>query len=470
MKKSAIKKVFITLTSLLLCLLLATSSLAAQLGDIDADGTVSSADARLALRAAVGLENLTEEEQKRADVDGEPGIKASDARLILRVAVGLETLEHTHSFGSWKVTKQATCTTKGVQTRTCACGEKETKKIPATGEHTFGKWTVTKKATCTTDGVQTRTCDCGAKETKKIAAGHTFSVKKATVSQSKVCTRCNKVSGISFNEYVNPIKTQPHSLSYLSIIESSSKVTKDTIKIDRGQLFILLTTLGGYSVKEANKEINAMESELKNGFNYNETENTTFYKNRTLTDNNYPIQGSKLVSELEDGDVESYTVEKVKAVDFKEFLGDTYTATKTGFEYDTGNYRYLKADNLVKLTVKLKTEKYSELKNSGSKKTALMKATDINIKELATEVLELNAAEGIGDFASATCDEITTNAEIIVYIDTANNAPVASCYITSIVCEPSISMDFMEVIEGDIAFTTTTKTVTLYFFDDYFAQ
>ena len=71
-------------------------------GDVDGDGEVTASDARLALRAAVGLDDSAEgydfsEPTNRcyraADVDGEAGISASDARLILRAAVGLETLK-----------------------------------------------------------------------------------------------------------------------------------------------------------------------------------------------------------------------------------------------------------------------------------------------------------------------------------------------------------------------------------------
>ncbi len=40
---------------------------------------------------------------------------------------------HTHAFGAWTVTTPATCTTDGVETRSCACGETETRIIPATG-------------------------------------------------------------------------------------------------------------------------------------------------------------------------------------------------------------------------------------------------------------------------------------------------------------------------------------------------
>ena len=71
------------------------------LGDVNGDGEVKADDARLALRAAVQLDDIAEgfdfsDPQNRcyraADVDGEEGIGAADARLILRAAVGLETL------------------------------------------------------------------------------------------------------------------------------------------------------------------------------------------------------------------------------------------------------------------------------------------------------------------------------------------------------------------------------------------
>lgn len=60
-------------------------------GDVNGDGRVTAADARLTLRASVGLESLGNDtsEMKAADVNGK-GITAADARLILRASVGLE--------------------------------------------------------------------------------------------------------------------------------------------------------------------------------------------------------------------------------------------------------------------------------------------------------------------------------------------------------------------------------------------
>jgi len=137
-----------------------------------------------------------------------------------------------HSFSEWTESKAPTCTEKGEETRTCACGEKETREVAALGHkhntqwskdatnhwhecsvcgdqadkaahipgaaatettaqtctacgyvlqaplghtHSFGDWTVTKAPTCTLKGIETRVCSCGAEETREVAAtGHTF--------------------------------------------------------------------------------------------------------------------------------------------------------------------------------------------------------------------------------------------------------------------------------------------------------
>ena len=63
-------------------------------GDVDENGKVTAADARLALRRAVGLETFAVESAAflAADVNGDGKVTAADARLILRVAVGMEKL------------------------------------------------------------------------------------------------------------------------------------------------------------------------------------------------------------------------------------------------------------------------------------------------------------------------------------------------------------------------------------------
>ena len=62
------------------------------LGDVDNDGRITAADARLALRRAVLLEDYPEDSEKfiRCDVDRDGKVTEKDMRLILRAAVELE--------------------------------------------------------------------------------------------------------------------------------------------------------------------------------------------------------------------------------------------------------------------------------------------------------------------------------------------------------------------------------------------
>ena len=91
------KKTLCILLSLLLVfsvLSLPVFAVGGGVGDIDRDGTVTAADARLILRAAVGLEHFDRDsvEFLAADTDKDGVLTASDARSSLRCAVDLEEL------------------------------------------------------------------------------------------------------------------------------------------------------------------------------------------------------------------------------------------------------------------------------------------------------------------------------------------------------------------------------------------
>ncbi len=62
------------------------------IGDANLDRIVTASDARITLRAAVGIERLAEKNILAADVDCNGKITAGDARAILRAAVGIENL------------------------------------------------------------------------------------------------------------------------------------------------------------------------------------------------------------------------------------------------------------------------------------------------------------------------------------------------------------------------------------------
>lgn len=65
-------------------------------GDIDSDGKVTAADARLVLRAAAKMDELTGAYYTAADVNLDGKVTAADARKTLRVAANIEFFENTY--------------------------------------------------------------------------------------------------------------------------------------------------------------------------------------------------------------------------------------------------------------------------------------------------------------------------------------------------------------------------------------
>ena len=109
--------------------------------------------------------------------------------------------EHVHRFGTWKVSKKATCTKEGTKVRSCGCGEMETKSYLL--EHNYGDWTPKEPATCTETGIDARYCTMCDKEETTVAAvlGHDEVVTPGTpatcttpgVKDLIQCARCNLV-------------------------------------------------------------------------------------------------------------------------------------------------------------------------------------------------------------------------------------------------------------------------------------
>ena len=91
-----------------------------------------------------------------------------------------------HRFGAWTVAKPATCTEDGLHERVCACGEKETKIIPARGGHVPGSWETVREASVGADGLKAQTCIlCGER-----IGEETIPALPAQKSVSSACPDC----------------------------------------------------------------------------------------------------------------------------------------------------------------------------------------------------------------------------------------------------------------------------------------
>ena len=93
MNKTMQKFLSVLLAAGLLCATFSLGAAAVNRGDVDKNGTVESADARLALRRSVQLEDYLPGSSRflAADMDGDGAVSSGDARAVLRLSVGLPT-------------------------------------------------------------------------------------------------------------------------------------------------------------------------------------------------------------------------------------------------------------------------------------------------------------------------------------------------------------------------------------------
>ena len=159
-------------------------------GDINADDDITVSDLSDVNRAINNQMILTADQKKRADVNADGKITDEDVNLIRDYVLGVITEfpaeSHVHSYSS-KITKNATCSSLGVRTYSCICGESYTKTIPKTS-HTQAVDSAV-AATCTRSGkTQGSHCSvCGTiiiKQKTVPATGHVHievrNTKKAT--------------------------------------------------------------------------------------------------------------------------------------------------------------------------------------------------------------------------------------------------------------------------------------------------
>ena len=119
----------------------------------------------LGILLAMGITACTPAQSQNGDKQSQGGDASQPAG---------ESEEHKHVYGDWVQTVAPTCTEKGKEEQTCACGDKKERDVKALG-HDWGEWTAKTAATCTTDGSEERTCKragCGAKEERVVKAAH----------------------------------------------------------------------------------------------------------------------------------------------------------------------------------------------------------------------------------------------------------------------------------------------------------
>lgn len=162
-------------------------------GDIDSDGDVTTADARIALRIAIGLDPLNDVILWRADMNDDGRVGTDDARMILRIAIRLEpwkplSLHTRHVWNDGTVTLAPGCETEGEKIFVCTvCGKSRTEPIPSKGGHQWNIGQITLTPGCITDGEMIVVCAI-CSETRIVAipskGGHQWNDGEISITPS----------------------------------------------------------------------------------------------------------------------------------------------------------------------------------------------------------------------------------------------------------------------------------------------
>ena len=488
-----IRSVFCMLLCALLALSLPITVFANAIGDVNGKDGVTTADARLALRIAIGLDKYAEtsNEYKAADVTEPFGeVTTADARVILRAAIGLETLKPADHEHTWTVQK-VKGSNIGYHNLVCKeCGETKkedctytTERIP-TKEGGLTEPTCTKDATyyvectkcagklittepklnhagkkkvasksvapdCTTAGYDWYECPlCGkngdtlkALKVEKPALGHSPSTAADPINNDIVCSRCEKTITPAFNTLVNAINmaASPRIVfSNLTKTDSSGEIKKDAKGNPMYNIHIpdAAKTLMRLAGEELSEE--EILKQFTDELNQKESTYTNYKWNAESLYLFYPLPESNTVSNLTKDDVKSINIQEVNSVDFMGEIPDSIRLEAMG-GYSTRDLTAFKAlgngmtGNVYKITVVLKEEKYSKIKNS-SADTALMHATGVDIREYPGLFTQNESEDGFD--LKMSCSDVTSNCTLTYYFLVegsgigATYTPLGSRYVT----------------------------------------
>ena len=197
-------------------------------GDINDDGKINAADARMLLRCSAKIEEITYIVRSRGDYNRDGLINASDARSGLRVAAMLDSIEcifngHTYE----KYTVRPTCTSEGYVTNKCVrCSATDGSRsdiAPANGHKISTSKTA---ATCTSAGWIKEVCTvCGFVQKDCAdgkALGHKYGewVRKNNI-QERTCSRC---------KYVETQKVKSDKVIYLTFDDGPGPYTEKLLR------------------------------------------------------------------------------------------------------------------------------------------------------------------------------------------------------------------------------------------------
>ena len=270
-----------------------------------------------------------------------------------------------------------------------------------------------------------------------------------TVEKGIECTVCHKVKTPSFNELVNGMKDGTH---YFSTFSKTITNIAD-VEFGKEPLSLLLKP-------QFEKEF---EDSMGETVDYSAPE-----QKLAVNSNNFELIGKDTVSELTDADVDSVKTEETNEIGFLKDLPDTFTAGRN--DYDLTAIKAKQPGDMLKVTVKIKPDKYSEAADQGGSR--YIKKIYSSYGEMVDTAMK-NFSEFGGEMIKSENDSLS-NATITYYFDRTTFTPVAAEYNVDM----KINQD-MKVFISDsgllsktptmsMSFDITTNISNYFFFDSWF--
>ena len=130
-----------------------------------------------------------------------PATASPDGKEYSDVQDAKATAALGHDWGAWKVTTPSTCSSEGVETRTCTrCNTAETRAIAIDpNAHEWGDWQVTREPTPNKNGVRTRVCKHNVKhkQTESIPASGKLLASMTAKGKKAMTIAWTKMAGAS---------------------------------------------------------------------------------------------------------------------------------------------------------------------------------------------------------------------------------------------------------------------------------
>ena len=328
-----------------------------------------------------------------------------------------------------------------------------------------------KAPTCAAAGYDFYSCPQCGKDGSTVKAlkvaipalGHSPSTASDPLNEDIVCDRCKKTITPAFNTLVNQINmsaTPSISYSLLSRQDSVGRLKKDSKGNEMCTITVpaaakTLMRLAG----DEEMDTDSIKEMLLSELGRSESVYSRYTMESPYLFQYYPIPQSNTVSELRKTDVTDINIQEIKNVDFmkeihaiKDADGNETDKIKvspggsTAQKVDISDFKKLgdsMTGNIYKITVTLKQEKYSKIKDT-TEETALQRATGIDIRTYPE--LFSQSEPGSEIKLDMTCKDVTSNCVITYYFlvtgsGTKTYTPLASRYVTSFDLDQHIDIE-----------------------------